>query len=121
MSANENEKETNDKSKGNNSIHENEESVNRDENENKINNGEEEGEEKEGNDGAQEEERQPFWYFGEINKEIIDQSIFEKGKYKYCICLLMKDESKNSSLLLYKTIKGISLNLNKLEEEIDIK
>jgi hypothetical protein len=121
MSANENEKETYDKSKENNSIHENGESVNRDENENKINNGEEEGEEKEGNDGAQEEERQPFWYFGEINKEIIDQSIFEKGKYKYCICLLMKDESKNSSLLLYKTIKGISLNLNKLEEEIDIK
>ena len=96
---------------------------------------EENGEEAEGeNENKENEEkkedeiirnkREPFDYFEEINNEIIlDEDYFtnEKGKYKYSICILMKDDENMSSQLLYKTLTGIRLNLPSLEEKLDIK
>ena len=89
-------------------------------NTNNINNGEEGQEEREGNE---ENKKEPFFYLGEKDKPIEQQSIFDndKGKYKYCICLLMKDENDNNSQYLYNTLKGIELNLQSLEEQLDIR
>ena len=98
-------------------------------------NREENGEEAEGeNENKENEEkkedeiirnkREPFDYFEEISNEIIlDEDYFtnEKGKCKYSICILMKDDENTSSQLLYKTLTGIRLNLPSLEEKLDIK
>ena len=123
MSDNENENENDNvgKTKGQTSIPG---SINQNEegnvNTNNINNGEEGQEERE---GIEENKKEPFSYLGEMDKPIEQQSIFDndKGKYKYCICLLMKDENGNNSQYLYNTLKGIEQNLQSLEEQLDIR
>ena len=66
------------------------------------------------------EEKSPFSYFEEIGNEIKDDSIFEEGKYKYSICILMKDDLIGGSQSLYYTLKGIEQNLKDLKEKLKI-
>ena len=102
-------------------------------NENEKKEGEEEkkeGEKEEienngGNENIEEKNynKEPFWFLEKTNEEIKDDSSFEdnKGKYKYCICLLMKDDSDGSSQFLEKTLKEIEDNLQSLDDLINIK
>ena len=110
----------NENNKDKSSFNNNENCSNREEGNNNINENDKKPEE---NEAPEVIEMPPFSYFVENTNGIIDQSIFEgeKGKYKYCICLLMKDDCAYNSQLLYKTLKGIEMNLNQLEEELDIK
>ena len=111
------------------SIHQSEieeEKPNRDDNGEEAQ-GENENKENEENEEKKEDEikekREPFDYFEEINNEIIsdeDYFINEIGQTKYSICILMKDDENISSLLLYKTLKGIKLNLSSLNERLGI-
>ena len=70
--------------------------------------------------------RNPFDYFEQSSSDSIffslDDGTFEneKGQYKYCMCLLMKDDSFNSSCNLLETIKGIKENLDSLEDNLNI-
>ena len=104
----------NNESQVNRSKEENDENQNENDNQN--------GEENKANEEEQQENITPFSYFEEINNDIIDDSNFEsdKGKYKYCICVLMKDDTLESSILLGKTLNGIDKNLNSLKDKIDI-
>ena len=79
-------------------------------------------ENEEGENPSPPEEKNPFYYFEEINNEIKDDSIFEgdKGKYKYSICILMKNDLMESSQSLYYTLKGVEQNLKNLKEKIKI-
>ncbi len=88
------------------------------ENENK----DKENEVEDGDDNKKKNEL--FNYFEDTNDEIIENDKhFEghEGKYKYSICILMKDDEMKSSEILYKTLTGIRLNLKSLEEKLDIK
>jgi len=44
----------------------------------------------------------------------------EKGQYKYCMCLLMNDDSSDSSNKLFLTLEGIQKNLQSLENDLKI-
>ena len=113
-----NENEHNEKSEQHESNHDNEE-----ENEAKRNNEEnpennEDDEEKKNNENpSPSEEKIPFFYFEDNEGEIKDDKIIEedKGKYKYSICILMKNDLAGSSQNLYYTLKGIEQNLKVLK------
>ena len=121
MSDNENEQ--HEKSEQHESNHDNEE-----ENEAKRNNEEnpennKDDEEKKNNENpSPSEEKIPFFYFEDNEGEIKDDKIIEedKGKYKYSICILMKNDLAGSSQNLYYTLKGIEQNLKVLKEKLGI-
>lgn len=123
MSEGEGEVENEDKTKDKTSINNKENCANREDCNSNINNINENDEKPEENDAPEMIERPPFSYFLEISDNNIEQITFEgdKGKYKYCICLLVKDDCNYNSQPLYKTLKGIEMNLKPLEEELDIK
>ena len=70
--------------------------------------------------------RTPFYYFEQSSSDSLffslDDETFEneKGKYKYCMCLLMEDDSFQSSCKLFDTLKGIKENLPSLEKNLNI-
>ena len=70
--------------------------------------------------------REPFHYFEQNSSDSIFFSLNdetfenEKGNYKYCMCLLMKDDSSYSSCKLLETLKGIKENLKSLQDNFNI-
>ena len=120
----------------------NENNDNENENENEDEGNENEGNENEGNEeeGNKEEEnnddnniqesrlvqsKEPFFYFEEGNgcdEFTLNNGTFEKenGSFKYCICILMKDDTQNSSQDLNHTFSGINENLKILQNELNI-
>ena len=70
--------------------------------------------------------KNPFHYFEKISPDSFLFSLKdgnfenEKGAYKYCMCLLMKDDSLDSSNKLYSTLKGIENNLQSLKDNLNI-
>ena len=128
MSDNDNDNEKSSQHEEEKNSHKSDEEGKEKESENEKNNDQdsqgEEGQENEKNQESEKEEiKIPFLYFEDINNDIQDDSIFENmiGQFKYSICILMKDDSPNSSQLLYYTLKGIYLNLKELDEKAGIK
>ena len=112
---------------------ENEENNNENEinnNENEINNNENEiNNDENGNENVNENDRlvhahDPFYYFEQAsgNCEVFSLGKEEIGNedYKYCMCILMEDDSIESSQKLYKTLTGLKNSLKPLEENLEI-
>ena len=94
-----------------------------DNNENEINNNED------GNENGNENNRlvqahEPFYYFEQTggNSEVFSLENINIGieDYKYCMCILMEDDSLESSQKLYNTLTGIKNDLKSLEEKLEI-
>ena len=68
--------------------------------------------------------KEPFSYFESTsgNSEIfsINNIKIQNEDYKYCMCILMEDDSLDSSNKLNTTLTGISLNLKSLEDNLEI-
>ena len=70
--------------------------------------------------------RNPFDYFEQNSSDSLffslDDGTFEneKGQYKYCMCLLMEDDTFKSSEKLFATLEGIKQNLESLKNELNI-
>ena len=97
-----------------------ENSVNR-EKENK----DEENDNKEENDEKKEEEKEePFLYLERVQNDNIkkEENAFKeiKGKCKFSICILLENNTPESSLLLKQTLISIGKNLSSLKENLDI-
>ena len=91
-------------------------------NENEINNN--------GNENGNENDRfiksrEPFYYFEPTGGNcecfsLENITIGSSDDYKYCMCILMEDDSKESSQKLYYTLTGIKENLKSLEDNLEI-
>ena len=103
----------------------NEDDDNKNENENEINNNENGNEI---NNNALINSKEPFNYFEKtggnckcFSLENLENNIDIKfDDYKYCICVLMEDDSNESSLNLINTLTGLEINLKYLEENLEI-
>ena len=58
--------------------------------------------------------------FQEIPDDVINNIKIQNEDYKYCMCILMEDDSLDSSNKLNTTLTGISLNLKSLEDNLEI-
>ena len=91
-------------------------------NENEINNNENDDNKNENENLIKSKE--PFYYFEKTggNCECFSLENINLGNedYKYCMCILMEDDSKESSLNLYYTLTGLDNNLKSLEENLEI-